>query len=289
MTAATQGPIAGRRRLSTVLRRAREELGYTQEQVAAAMDWSLSKIIRIEKGSVGVSTSDLRSLLNHYGVSQPDEVQRLIELARISRARPWWAPFREQLPSHSFETLLGLESAASSIDIFHISVIPGLFQTDAYIEAFGENAQRALLSEEAARVRAEVRRHRQKEVFTSDNQQRFTALLDEATLRRVAAGPTVMREQLAHLIDLAVRPNFSIRIIPFTAGPYVDSGSFMVLSFPDDTDPAVVYVENAWFDAILESEQEVDYYRRLFAALEEKALGEDASIDLIRRVAAEFS
>lgn len=288
MTAATQGPIAGRRRLSTVLRRTREELGYTQEQVATAMDWSLSKIIRIEKGAVGVSTSDLRSLLGHYGVDQPERVQSLIELARISRVRPWWAPFREQLPSQSFETLLGLEGAASSIDIFNISIIPGLFQTEAYIEAFGENAQRALLSEETARVRAEIRRHRQAD-FNAGDSQRFTALLDEATLRRVAAGPHVMREQLAHLADLARRPNISIRIIPFTAGPYVDSGSFKVLSFPDDSDPAVVYVENAWFDAILESEQEVDYYRRLFAALREKALGDDASIDLIRRVADEFS
>jgi hypothetical protein len=41
------GPTVGRRRLRSALRRARDAAGLTQEQVAAAMDWSLSKLIRI--------------------------------------------------------------------------------------------------------------------------------------------------------------------------------------------------------------------------------------------------
>ena len=56
-------------------------------------------------------------------------------------------------------------------------------------------------------------------------------VLDEATLRRVADSPAVMRQQLLHLADLNTRPNIVIEVIPFTAGPYVDSGTFAVLSF----------------------------------------------------------
>ena len=45
-------PTVQRRRLRAELRRARLDAGLTQEQVATAMDWSLSKLIRIENGTV---------------------------------------------------------------------------------------------------------------------------------------------------------------------------------------------------------------------------------------------
>ena len=47
-------PVVQRRRLRTELRRARLDAQLTQEQVATAMDWSLSKLIRIENGTVGI-------------------------------------------------------------------------------------------------------------------------------------------------------------------------------------------------------------------------------------------
>ena len=99
MSADLHGPVLGRRRLSVALRHARDQTGWTQEQVAAAMDWSLSKLIRIEKGTVGISTSDLRSLLSHYGIGDSERVNALVRLAKSSRERPWWAPYREHLPS----------------------------------------------------------------------------------------------------------------------------------------------------------------------------------------------
>src|SRR3712207_1637328 len=103
MSADLHGPVLGRRRLSAALRHARDETGQTQEQVAAAMDWSLSKLIRIEKGSVGISTTDLKSLLGYYGVNDLERISTLVRLAKASREKPWWAPFRDQLPPGDFE------------------------------------------------------------------------------------------------------------------------------------------------------------------------------------------
>src|SRR5215469_10257330 len=51
MLSTATSPLVQRRRLRTELRRARSDAGLTQEQVARAMDWSLSKIIRIETGA----------------------------------------------------------------------------------------------------------------------------------------------------------------------------------------------------------------------------------------------
>src|SRR5690554_7402983 len=68
MTTTLHSPTAGRRRLRHALRQARDAAGLTQEQVAEAMEWSLSKVIRIETGAVSVSTSDLRQIRQIYGV-----------------------------------------------------------------------------------------------------------------------------------------------------------------------------------------------------------------------------
>src|SRR6516165_12092993 len=61
------GARVSRRTMSTWTSCAhRRSPSMTQEQVAKAMDWSLSKVIRIETGAVGVSTNDLRALLALY-------------------------------------------------------------------------------------------------------------------------------------------------------------------------------------------------------------------------------
>ena len=78
-------PTVQRRRLRTELRRARSHAHLTQEQVADAMDWSLSKIIHIETKSVNVTTNDVHALLNLYEITDQNKVRELTELARTSR------------------------------------------------------------------------------------------------------------------------------------------------------------------------------------------------------------
>jgi transcriptional regulator with XRE-family HTH domain len=78
-------PLVQRRRLRAELEKARQESGLTQERVAGEMQWSLSKVIRIESGSSGVSTHDLKALLQLYGVKDPEQVDSLVALARAER------------------------------------------------------------------------------------------------------------------------------------------------------------------------------------------------------------
>ncbi len=82
-------PAVARRRVRLALRAARLAKKLTQSQVARAMDWSLSKVIRIEKGEVNVSPSDLKVLLEHLDVTDPDQVRRALEDARLSRSERW--------------------------------------------------------------------------------------------------------------------------------------------------------------------------------------------------------
>jgi transcriptional regulator with XRE-family HTH domain len=65
-------PAVARRRVRLALRAAREAKGLTQGQVADEMEWSLSKVMRIEKGDVNISPADLRVLLGYFDLTDPN-------------------------------------------------------------------------------------------------------------------------------------------------------------------------------------------------------------------------
>jgi predicted transcriptional regulator len=81
----TDERTAVRQKLRTELRNARKRVGVTQKEVAAAMDWSPSKMLRIEAGAVGISTNDLRALLDYYKIHDEGHTEELLNLVRGSR------------------------------------------------------------------------------------------------------------------------------------------------------------------------------------------------------------
>lgn len=76
-----------RQRLRAELRNSRKLANFTQKQVAHAMDWSLSKILRIESGAVGISTTDLQALLTYYAIKDERQIDEFVRLARAARTR----------------------------------------------------------------------------------------------------------------------------------------------------------------------------------------------------------
>lgn len=74
-------------RLRAELRNERRLAHRTQKQVAQAMDWSPSKMLRIETGAVGISITDLRALLSYYNINDERQTEELVELARASRGK----------------------------------------------------------------------------------------------------------------------------------------------------------------------------------------------------------
>ena len=82
----------------------------------------------------------------------------------------------------------------------------------------------------------------------------------------------------------------SIQVLPFSAGVHAAmEGAFSTLSFPEATDPDVVYMENQAGSLYLEEETEIDRYTRMFSHLIAKALDPDESRRLIARIAADLT
>jgi transcriptional regulator with XRE-family HTH domain len=280
---AVQGPTVHRRRLRGELRRARSEAGRTQREVAQAMDWSLSKLIRIESGAVSVSTTDLKALLDHYGVSDRQEVERLVELAQAGKdRRGWWSTYRDAV-SQQYLTFLAHEDAASSIQQFEPLLVPGLLQTEAYartvLQALAQTAPSKRIDDWV-----DLRMKRQ-DLLERDPLPELLFVLDEAVLRRPVGGPDMMRAQLNKLQQLAERPNITIEVVPFSAGAHPGmKGSFVILELPDAYENDVLFLENSRGDWTSRDEQaDILSYRDTMTELRELAKNVDLAdlIDLV--------
>ncbi|MEV1290548.1 helix-turn-helix transcriptional regulator [Micromonospora sp. NPDC049679] len=275
---AVQGPTLGRRRLRARLRAARIAAGLTQEQVASAMEWSPSKMIRIEAGTVSISTTDVLALVRLYDVTDERRVDELVALARRSRLRHWWSSLRATLPP-SYAAYIGLEAETSSILYFHPTGLPNLFQTESYATAgatrTGEGGQPA------------VRLGRQREVLGRPDPPQVVAVLDEAVLRRIADGPHDLRDQLHHLLSLSREPHITIHVLPFTTGVNHHHGPFAILQFAEAHAADVMYVESAAAEDVVDRPGVVDAYRGEFERLCGLALSPGETSALLDRMAGE--
>jgi transcriptional regulator with XRE-family HTH domain len=235
-------PAIHRRRLRSELRNTREAAGMTQRDVAAAMDWSQSKLIRIESGAVNISTNDLRALLSHYGTNSA-RIDDLIDVARGARESTRWSIYKD-VATPEFLAFLGYESSASIIRNFEPSLVPGLLQTEEY-------ARTVISIIEADNARkidslVDLRMERQ-ELLVRQPAPDLNFIMDEAVIRRVTGGRDVMRRQLRHLQNLVEQHrNVTIRIMPFDRGMYSrQQVAYWLFEFPNPEDEYVLYVENS--------------------------------------------
>jgi transcriptional regulator with XRE-family HTH domain len=273
-----QDPTVQRRRLRDELRRARDAAGFRQADVAHAMDWSPSKLIRIERGDVSVSTNDLKALLSHYGVKDKGKVNGLLELARSARGASFYDQYSDLL-APGFKEYLAYEASASVIRQYQPVLIPGLLQTEEYARGLFVGYGTAG-AEEADRGWA-IRQHRQ-EVHEREVPPEMLFVLDEAALRRHVGRGYAMRRQLQRLKEYAPEPHISIQIMPFTRGAHPGlAGSFMLLEFTDANLADLLHLEGLNSTTLREDTDQIARYLDRFAQLQEMALSRDESVDFL--------
>jgi transcriptional regulator with XRE-family HTH domain len=252
-----KGPTTTRRRLRAELRALRQAKNLSVEDVTSEVEWSTSKLIRIENGQVGVSVSDLTALLQIYGLSDTARVNELKELARASRQRTWWSQYQRYLPA-SYLEFIGAESDAARIVIYHPTFIPGLLQTEEYFSALLEDAVFAPLDPAAAKARLDARLARQRHVLDRPDPPDFVPLVDESALRRPIGGTAVMRAQLDHLVAMAERDNVTLVVVPFSTGAHPGLiGTYALFEYGDALNDDVVSLENVLGEHLLRDDPKV--------------------------------
>jgi transcriptional regulator with XRE-family HTH domain len=286
-----QGPVVQSALLRGELVRLRKEGGLTQEQVAADLEWSQSKLIRVEGGRSSITKVDLDALLTRYGVTSESTRERLQALNRGARERAWWDKYRDDI-APTYLDYVGYEAGATFIRLFESAFVPGLLQTPQYAEAV------TVKTVNPVRVAAVVglRLQRQSELAQRSPRPRRYYVIDEAVIRRhvgISKDPAIMPDQLRSLADQAERDELiTLRVIPFTAGEYRGfSGPFTLLEF-DGGLSDVLYIEIGrapFADMVSGSDPRIAEFRDDFEALLEDALPSDKSIELIRNIAEDMS
>jgi transcriptional regulator with XRE-family HTH domain len=280
-------PVVQRRRLRTELRRARLDADLTQEQVATAMDWSLSKLIRIENGTVGISTNDLKAILAHYKITDDGRTAEMLALSRGARERSWWSAYRDASPR--LIQLIEYESASFIIRNFQPMLIPGLLQTGEYAATMIRNLD-PQATDQVVNLAVEMRTKRQQLLQQPETPLMFF-IVDEAAVRRLVGGQQAMRRQIQRLLDESDKPTVTIEIVPFSAGAHPGmQGPFMLFEFPDAADDDALYLEgpseSRWNR---DDPEEILSFRERFEVLRGLSLGPQGSRDLLSRLLGELS
>ncbi|HEX4723981.1 MAG TPA: helix-turn-helix transcriptional regulator [Pseudonocardiaceae bacterium] len=261
------------------LRHFRDTARITQEEAAERMDWSISKLIRIENANVGISTNDLRALLALYGVHDQVGIENLVTMAKDGRRQPWHSKYSSVLNAQ-FRTLLAYESYASRIEQVQPLLVPGLLQTESYARAL----LASVYAGDQLALAVEARAARQHQILSDSPELIF--LIDQAVIYRMVGGPDVMRGQLTALLD-AMPDSATIRIMPFSAGTYPGLVEpFLLLHLDDDLGTGVtrvVFLENPRSDYLIHDDDvEIAAYGKKWEAMLRQALSKSDSVKLIQ-------
>jgi transcriptional regulator with XRE-family HTH domain len=277
-------PTVRQRRLAQALRELRQEATLTQEQVTAELGWHSSKLFRLENArSPRVDWIDVKELLDLYGVPSPHR-EALIQLSKDARHRGWWTSYRDGFTG----SYVALEDAACLLRAYQNELVPGLLQTEEYAHTIITELRPDLAAEEVER-RVAARMTRQRAVLGRAEPPHLQYVLNEAVLRRPIGGPTVMRGQLEHLLSFGDRSHISLRVLPFSAGAHAGlEGAFVLLAFPEESDPDVAYVEGAMGDIYLESVTDMQRCALTFERIHEQALEPAETMKLIAATAEEL-
>jgi transcriptional regulator with XRE-family HTH domain len=275
-------PEVKRRRLKAALRHEREAAGLTQKQVSDALDWSISKIIRIEAGAVGLSATDLRVLISLYKVTDVKRQTQLFELARGSTKQSWSE--YSDVYSAVARSLFGYEAAAKIIYKYEPTFIPGLFQTAKYARALLSGEGRSDQETERIVSGRLARQH----ILDQAIRPELAFIVGEAAVSRPVGGRGVMLHQLEQLKALAARQGITLQMLPFSVGAHPRMGeAFTILEFADDDLDDVIYLENAGRESVGQEDPElIAEYRRDFVAIQELATPSNEFAKVIDRVIA---
>jgi transcriptional regulator with XRE-family HTH domain len=278
-------PTVRRRRLAAELRAIRESRGKSGDAVAAALKWSASKISRYERARTSLRPREVERLLDYYEIIGPRRAL-LLGLAEDAAQKGWWEEFGDSI-SEEYQQFIGLEYEATSMSVWHVDVVTGLLQTEAYARHIISSLSRVEPIPPGMIGRIVAVRMRRQQVLDRAGLH-LSVVLDESVLKRRIGDESVMYEQLQRLAEEAEKPNVTVQVLPLDAQHSVFGESFVIFGFAVDGNAItqeVVSTETMKGGFILEAERETYLHRIAFQILADAALDPAASRELILQTA----
>ncbi|WP_051837414.1 helix-turn-helix domain-containing protein [Streptomyces sp. NRRL WC-3742] len=254
-------------RFGRELRRLRKARGWSQVELGKRMGYSHGLVSYIEGAKKPITLK--------FAV-KADEVFEtggtFVELWRIySRAS-----LLEGFPEYALH-----EARAIEVRHFEPAVVPGLLQTPDYARAFASAAvRRGSITEKQLDDRLDFLVTRQR-LIDRHPAPHLHFVLDEGALRRRVGGPEVMARQLKHLEELAVRPNVTIQVAPFSLAEELPFTMVVtLLTMPDRT--LLAYSECQLRGFLAREKALARAWERDYHQLQVEAPSKGASLEMIR-------
>lgn len=274
----SQPPNPSRQRLTLILRRLREDAGMSTYRLAAALEWSQSRVTRIENGRIAATAADVEAWAD--ATRAPDQIRE--ELSRL--AYESWTQAHSWRASHGrgvaeWQRQMGAtEYESSTVRHFQPEAVPGLLQSPSYaryvIEMADITGQRNIDKAVAARVK--------RQAILRKPGRRFRYVLAEGALRWRPGPHGIMVEQRDHLLAAASLEAVEIAVIPYDRqAPTAYIHPFVIYDIPG---APVVLTEQYSDETFLSDPRDLAVYEKTFAVLHESALTGDEALEFIRSV-----
>ena len=263
-------PTRAKRRFGALLRELRGNTPLTAEQVTLELKGKGPMVSRYETGEAKPSWGTVLTMLAIYQVT--DEQKAL--------ASQLWDEVNEEprsvrLPTganSAYRKLINAEREATTERIISPYVLPGLLQIDPYIRALVGAGHRLQKHRPRPGSLVDARLKRQERLSDDLDPLTLVALVDESAIRRTIGGAAVSRQQLAHLLVVAERPNITLRIIPFEVGAYgTMNGSCLVIDYPEPDPSSAVYLEYPAGGSWVDNPEDVQRFNSMFDEVNELA------------------
>ncbi|MFY1675071.1 helix-turn-helix domain-containing protein [Plantactinospora sp. WMMB334] len=191
--------------LGRELRRLRERAGLTGEEIAERLEWSQSKVSRIERARTLPRVADVERLVEALGLTGNDR-ERVHALAERATSGEWRNSTGVGLTRRQSD-FIALEASAREIWHYNPVLLPGYMQSYDYARRVIEMAGAA--NEE----RAVEYRLARRATMLGVNAPRYRVLLLETALRWRPVPTEAMAQQLRSVAEYASRDNVELRVV----------------------------------------------------------------------------
>lgn len=261
------------------------------ESAAREMEWSRSRMYRVEAGQVSVRSYEVMAMCALYGIGE-DYRAALVSLAREGKSKGWWHAYGDVVPTW-FELYVGLEAAANRLRHYATTLVPGLLQTPDYAAAVFRTRPDA--TDETVAQAVALRMERQQLLARRrPTAPKLEVIIDEAVLRRAIPDEQGMANQLSAFAAANTQAGIELRVLPSTAWPHRASNAsdFVILDFPSQgtrpAEPTTVYSENLTGALYLDKPAEVAAHESVWEDLRGLALDTEDTADLLARLTKEY-
>ncbi|TDB78719.1 XRE family transcriptional regulator [Actinomadura sp. KC216] len=253
--------------IAAELRRHRLERDLSLAAVGDIIDRDRSLVARVESGDTKLQAAHAIKIDKAWDLGF--FFRRLVNFAKAGHDVEW------------FKTHRDLESRASELRIWALGWVPGLFQTEGYIRAMFEAAG---VEDAEEGIRSRLKRQ---ECLLRKPRPRVWVILDQGVVEQPVGSDAIMREQIAHLVEMAKLPHVTIRLVPRSAGAHVGrDGSFKIMTVGNSD---TVFAAAHGGGRLVQDASEIASYRVWYDLIGDVALPRNESLNVLIKAMERFS